>query len=200
MMTERSYLFVRIGSALALALVIAGCTRGGQFDPTEVFSADMFDTKKKLQGDREPVFPQGVPGTQTGVPQDLVKGYQPPPEPAENAEAPPPEPAKPRPKIARAPAEPQAQPQPQAQEQAAKQKPPKRTQITVGRAPASGAPTNAAASQAPWPAAPQAAAPAPQAAAPAPQAAGQAPPAWPSPQQAAQPAQSVWPNPPAPSH
>src|SRR5271170_611707 len=189
MMAERSYLFVRIGSALALALVIAGCTKGGQFDPTEVFSADMFDTKKKLQGDREPVFPQGVPGTTTGVPQDLVKGYQPPPEPAENAEAPPPEPAKPKPKIARAPAEPQAQPQ----EQAAKQKPPKRTQITVGRAPASGAPPNAAASQAPWPGAPQAAAPAPQAA-------GQAQTAWPSPQQTAQPAQSVWPNPPAPSH
>src|SRR5690348_16798778 len=74
-----SYTF-RIASALALALLIAGCTKGGQFDPTELFNSDVFDSKKKLKGERTPVFPEGVPGATSGVPADLVKGYQAPPE------------------------------------------------------------------------------------------------------------------------
>src|SRR5246127_2393674 len=76
---SRSYVF-RAASVLALALLIAGCTKGGQFDPTELFTSDVFDSKKKLKGERAPVFPEGVPGATTGVPQDLVKGYQAPPE------------------------------------------------------------------------------------------------------------------------
>src|SRR6516165_2518642 len=76
----RSYCF-RAASALVLVLVVAGCTKGGQFDPTELFNSDMFDTKKKLKGERSPVFPEGVPGATSGVPPDLVKGYQAPPEP-----------------------------------------------------------------------------------------------------------------------
>ena len=91
----------RVGSALALVLVLAACTKGGQFDPTEMFNNDMFDTKKKLTGEREPLFPNGVPGTTTGVPADLVKGYQAPPEQADaTAEPPAPvaKPAKPKPK------------------------------------------------------------------------------------------------------
>jgi hypothetical protein len=60
---------------LAIVLVLGACTSGGQFDPTEVVSGDMFSTKKKLAGDREPLFPQGVPGAESGVPPDLVKGY-----------------------------------------------------------------------------------------------------------------------------
>src|SRR6201981_3252167 len=75
----RSYLF-RAALAVALALLVAGCTKGGQFDPTELFTSDVFDSKKKLKGERTPVFPEGVPGATTGVPQDLVKGYQAPPE------------------------------------------------------------------------------------------------------------------------
>src|SRR6516225_2864648 len=75
--------FFRVAMALTLALMIAGCTKGGQFDPTELFNSDMFDTKKKLKGERVPVFPEGVPGATTGVPPDLVKGYQAPPEPAD---------------------------------------------------------------------------------------------------------------------
>ncbi len=87
------------GSVVALVLVLAACTPGGQFDPTEALSTDIFGTKKKLQGEREPVFPQGVPGTETGVPPDLVKGYQPPPEQAVVGETPPPVAAeKPKPK------------------------------------------------------------------------------------------------------
>lgn len=74
------------GSALALVLVLGACTQGGQFDPTELLSGDALTGKKKLQGEREPLFPQGVPGAETGVPPDLVKGYQPPPEQAAAAE------------------------------------------------------------------------------------------------------------------
>ena len=86
--TRRSPLLVRAGSAAALVLALAGCTPGGQFDPTTLFANDMFDTKTKLKGDRQPVFPNGVPGTSSGVPQDLVKGYQPPPDQAADANAP----------------------------------------------------------------------------------------------------------------
>src|SRR5512135_2180933 len=106
---------LRLASALVLALVLAACTKGGQFDPTEIVNNDMFDSKKKIPGDREPVFPDGVPGTTTGVPADLVKGYQPPeqadttpaPEPAPVAQAKPKPKPKPKPKLAEAPAPPQ---------------------------------------------------------------------------------------------
>jgi len=170
----------RVGSALAVILVLAGCTKGGQFDPTEMFSADMFDTKKKLQGQREPVFPNGVPGTTSGVPQDLVKGYQAPDQAADNgvlpgaaaAESAPaktePKPKpKPKPKVAAAPTQPQAS--------VWNQKPaPQRTQISVG--PNATPPAQAGGgSQSVWPAPPPTA-------------------------QTAQPAQSVWPDPPAQSH
>ena len=79
--------FVRVGSAFAFVLVLAACTPGGNFDPTEWVN---LDTKKKIPGDREPLFPNGVPGAETGVPPDLVKGYQPPPEAPSVADAPPP--------------------------------------------------------------------------------------------------------------
>jgi len=47
------------------------------------FDADKLDffhlsEKKKLPGERKPLFPEGVPGVSNGVPPDLVKGYQPP--------------------------------------------------------------------------------------------------------------------------
>jgi len=117
--TRRAPLLVRAGSAAALVLVLAGCTPGGQFDPTTLLANDMFDTKTKLKGDRQPVFPNGVPGTNSGIPQDLVKGYQPPPDQAADTTAPAAaaqEPAKnqpkpkPKPKVARAPAQPPAPP------------------------------------------------------------------------------------------
>jgi hypothetical protein len=169
------------GSALALMLVIMGCTPGGQFDPTEVISGDLFTSKKKIAGDREPLFPQGVPGAETGVPPDLVKGYQPPPEqaadngaaaakPVAAAEKPKPK-LKPKPKVARAPATP---PHDAAWDQKA----------------GSSAPSMQQPAQPGWPNAPP---PAPAATNwPAPPPAGQA-------QQAVQPAQPPWPNPPAPS-
>lgn len=145
---------VRIASALAVVFALGACTPGGQFDPTEVVSTDLFNAKKKIAGDREPLFPQGVPGAETGVPPDLVKGYQPPPEPvapadaeaakaaaaktAAVAEKPKPKP-RPKPKIARAPA---AAPQ-QAQDPIWNQKAPSAVPAPTGQS-----------SQSPWPAPP----------------------------------------------
>jgi len=63
-----------------LILPLGGCASiGDAIDPTEWFSGDLFNTKKKLPGDRKPVFPEGVPGVSQGIPSDLVKGNQPPP-------------------------------------------------------------------------------------------------------------------------
>src|SRR5579863_245812 len=70
----------RLGIVIALASAAAACTKGGQFDPTTLLDNDMFNSKKPVVGQREPVFPGGVPGATTGIPADLYKGYQPPPE------------------------------------------------------------------------------------------------------------------------
>ncbi len=40
--------------------------------------SDLWDSKKKLAGERRPVFPDGVPGVTTGIPPELVKGYREP--------------------------------------------------------------------------------------------------------------------------
>ncbi len=183
---------VLFASTLAVALALAGCTPGGQFDPTELLAADPFGTKKKLQGDREPLFPTGVPGAQTGVPPDLVKGYQPPPEQAAadngdaaakpvaaaaaeskpKAEAKPKPKPKPKPKLARAPAAAPAAHDPAWDQKAASTPQQQHDPIWDQKA--------ASPQQPVWPAAPSAA-PAQQTAQPA------------------QPAQSIWPNPPASS-
>jgi hypothetical protein len=170
---------LRAGSALAFVLVLlpllGACTKGGQFDPTEVLNSDMFDSKKKITGQREPVFPGGVPGTTTGVPADLVKGYQPPPDPTDvdasqqpgggppgaapktaaataTAEAKPKPKPKPRPKVATGPAQAPAQSGDPIWNQApAQSRPP--TRINVGAKPAATAPAQdqAASSQTNWP-------------------------------------------------
>ena len=57
---------------VALSSALAGCGSMGNFDPTDLL--DFLDTKKKLPGDRKPVFPEGVPGLEQGVPKDLYKG------------------------------------------------------------------------------------------------------------------------------
>jgi hypothetical protein len=161
----------RFVSAGAVLLVLSACTPGGQFDPTTLLQNDMFDSKKKINGQREPVFPNGVPGTTAGVPPDLVKGYQPPPDESAAASPdaagpqPPPDKPKPKPKPKVAAAKPA--------------QPPKR--ISIGPAPKPSAP--AADSQ------PQ------QTSAPS----GQSQSVWPAPQSSApaQQSQSVFPNPPA---
>ena len=57
---------------IALSSALAGCSSMGNFDPSDLL--DFLDTKKKLPGDRKPVFPEGVPGLEQGVPKDLYKG------------------------------------------------------------------------------------------------------------------------------
>ena len=86
---------VLTASALSLGLLLAGCET---FDPTDIFSSDMFSSKKKLPGERKPVFPDGTPGVPQGVPQELVRGYQPPDEPEQAAVAPEEQKPKPKPK------------------------------------------------------------------------------------------------------
>jgi len=102
-MSERS---VRHTRRLVLAVTLAGLACGlsgcggaavNSFDPTDWL--DFLDQKKPLPGNRKPVFPEGVPGVEQGVPKDLYK---------ENVErqqqseaAPPPAPAEPEPKAKR---------------------------------------------------------------------------------------------------
>ena len=50
---------------IALSGALAGCGSTAGFDPSDLL--DFLDTKKKLPGDRKPVFPEGVP-------KDLYKG------------------------------------------------------------------------------------------------------------------------------
>jgi hypothetical protein len=57
--------------AIALSGALAGCS-SSNWDPTDLL--DFLDTKKKLPGERKPVFPNGVPGLEQGVPKDLYKG------------------------------------------------------------------------------------------------------------------------------
>ncbi|CAN7258830.1 hypothetical protein LJR220_001131 [Bradyrhizobium sp. LjRoot220] len=57
---------------IALSGALSGCSSMGNFDPTDML--DFLDTKKKLPGERKPVFPDGVPGLEQGVPKDLYKG------------------------------------------------------------------------------------------------------------------------------
>jgi hypothetical protein len=58
---------------IALSSALAGCSSSiSNWDPMDMF--DFLDTKKKLPGDRKPVFPEGVPGLEQGVPKELYKG------------------------------------------------------------------------------------------------------------------------------
>lgn len=56
---------------IALASALTGCGGASSWDPSDLL--DFMDTKKKLPGDRKPVFPEGVPGLEQGVPRDLYK-------------------------------------------------------------------------------------------------------------------------------
>ncbi len=107
---------VLIASLLAAGFALSGCE---SFDPES-----WFNPKKPLPGERKAMFPGGVPGVPQGVPPDLVKGYQAPPDnPPQVVTADPPPKPKPAPKPKRQAAAPKpapapAPPQAQAQEQA----------------------------------------------------------------------------------
>jgi hypothetical protein len=69
----RSQRLIAAAVAVALSGALAGCSSSmGNWDPTDLL--DFLDTKKKLPGERKPVFPEGVPGLEQGVPKSLYKG------------------------------------------------------------------------------------------------------------------------------
>ena len=58
---------------IALSGALGGCSSNfSSWDPSDLL--DFLDTKKKLPGERMPVFPDGVPGLEQGVPKNLYKG------------------------------------------------------------------------------------------------------------------------------
>jgi hypothetical protein len=68
----RSQRLIAAAVVIALSGALAGCSTGmSNWDPTDLL--DFLDTKKKLPGERKPVFPGGVPGLEQGVPKDLYK-------------------------------------------------------------------------------------------------------------------------------
>ena len=69
---RRSQRLIAATVLIALSGALAGCGSMGNFDPTDML--DFLDTKKKLPGERKPVFPEGVPGLEQGVPKELYKG------------------------------------------------------------------------------------------------------------------------------
>lgn len=70
---RRSQRLIASAILISLCSVLAGCGGGfgSNFDPSDML--DFLDTKKKLPGKREPVFPDGVPGIEQGVPKELYK-------------------------------------------------------------------------------------------------------------------------------
>src|ERR1700694_5161762 len=70
---RRSQRLIAATVLIALCAALAGCSGGmSSFDPSDLL--DWLDTKKKLPGERKPVFPEGVPGLEQGVPKNLYKG------------------------------------------------------------------------------------------------------------------------------
>jgi len=94
---RRAQRLIALTVLVAFSGVLGGCSSGlSNFDPSDLL--DFLDTKKKLPGDRKPVFPDGVPGLEQGVPKDLYKGAQQQPgDPAvqQQAAVPPPPPEEP---------------------------------------------------------------------------------------------------------
>jgi hypothetical protein len=70
---RRSQRLIAAAVLISLSTVLAGCSDSlSNWDPTDML--DFLDTKKKIPGDRKPVFPDGVPGLEQGVPKELYKG------------------------------------------------------------------------------------------------------------------------------
>ncbi|MDP1582231.1 MAG: hypothetical protein Q8M18_02255 [Bradyrhizobium sp.] len=83
---RRSQRLIATAVVIALSGALAGCAGGmSSFDPSDLL--DFLDTKKKLPGERKPVFPEGVPGLEQGVPKNLYKGSQQEQIDQQNAEA-----------------------------------------------------------------------------------------------------------------
>src|ERR1700735_4015436 len=70
---RRSQRLIAASVLIALSGAVSRCSSSiRSFDPTDML--DFPDTKKKRQGERKPVFPEGVPGLEQGVPKQLYKG------------------------------------------------------------------------------------------------------------------------------
>jgi hypothetical protein len=69
---RRSQRLIAATVLIALSSALAGCSSLYNWDPSDLL--DFLDTKKKLPGERKPVFPDGVPGLEQGVPKELYKG------------------------------------------------------------------------------------------------------------------------------
>jgi hypothetical protein len=69
---RRSQRLISLAVLVALSGALAGCGSTTGWDPSDLL--DFLDTKKKLPGDRKPVFPEGVPGLEQGVPKNLYRG------------------------------------------------------------------------------------------------------------------------------
>ncbi|MGY4594966.1 hypothetical protein ACVWXL_002712 [Bradyrhizobium sp. GM22.5] len=109
-----------IAAAVLIAFtgVLGGCS---SFDPSDML--DFLDTKKKLPGDRKPVFPEGVPGLEQGVPKEMYKGAQQQPDPN-------------GPAVAALPVEPQPEPKPAKGAKAKKTRQPASAAVAPAEAPA----------------------------------------------------------------
>lgn len=80
---RRTQRILMLAVIAAILPALAGCA---DFDPDKL---DIFglNDKKKLPGDRKPLFPEGVPGVSQGIPPEFVKGNQPAPETAQTIPA-----------------------------------------------------------------------------------------------------------------
>lgn len=131
---RRMHRIVLVATLVALAPVLAGCA-DFDLDKLDVFG---LNEKKKLPGDRKPLFPEGVPGVTQGIPPEFIKSNQPPPNSAQTQPA---EPAK-----QAAAVEPVEEPKPKPKP---KRKPKPRAAAV---APAQPAASGQQQPQAPWPA------------------------------------------------
>jgi hypothetical protein len=79
---RRMHRLAVLTALLLAAPALSGCTN---FDPDKL---DVFglNEKKKLPGERKALFPEGVPGVAQGVPPEYLKGNQPAPDAAVNAD------------------------------------------------------------------------------------------------------------------
>lgn len=160
---RRIHRIVLLATFVAIMPVLAGCA-DFDMDKLDIFG---LGEKKKLPGDRKPLFPEGVPGVTQGIPQEYMKGNQPPPDaalaapvepvaaapaaaPQEKAAAEPAEKPKPKPKRASA-AKPKSSAAPAPAQPAVQQPPPAQQAQTPWPAPAATTPPPGGSA---WPAPP----------------------------------------------
>jgi hypothetical protein len=72
MAMRRSQRIVLLATLIAIAPAIVGCA-DFDMDKLDVFH---LNDKKKLPGERQPVFPEGVPGVTQGIPPEYIKGNE----------------------------------------------------------------------------------------------------------------------------